>query len=196
MLTAATRHLRLIGLLLALVIGFAAAFGIILSLRTTRAAPVEIYACVSLYTGETRIVWNPSQCTATDQVVSWNQEGPPGPPGPQGPQGDQGPKGDQGDPGADGAPGADGVSGYQIVTHQVTMSAIEKVYDTIGCPAGKKVIGGGVTASQEKFDIVSIGSSGPSPSSPETAWLVGYKNTSVATTVTVTGYAICANVSS
>ena len=199
MLRAATTNLRLLGALLALVIAFGASLGLALSLRDTGAThdgSGELHACVSLFNGYSmEYTADPSLCSTGEFAISWNQEGPQGPPGPQGPQGPAGADGADGPPGADGPAGVDGapgISGYEIVTSQSTITSIQKTYATIPCPAGKKVIGGGVTASQEKFDIVSIGTNGPAPSAPETAWQVGYKNTSLATTVTVTNYAICA----
>lgn len=76
----------------------------------------QVYACVNLYTGATRIVYSPNQCSAIDRLVSWNAEGIPGPQGPQGLKGDQGepgPKGDQGEPGPKGDQGDPGVKGDQ-----------------------------------------------------------------------------------
>jgi hypothetical protein len=61
----------------------------------------QIHGCVSnglagIGKGAIRIVNDPSQCSAVESAVSWNQQGPAGPPGPQGSPGPQGPKGDGG----------------------------------------------------------------------------------------------------
>jgi hypothetical protein len=123
-------------------------------------------ACKLNATGTIRLI-DPSlgdgsllgHCSSLETQISWNQKGQagaPGPlgpqgakgdPGPQGPKGDQGdpgvqgPKGDQGDPGPQGQPG--GISGYQIVTDS-GLSGGGYVGTSMTCPAGKKVVGGGV----------------------------------------------------
>lgn len=72
--------------------------------------------------------------------------GPPGPAGPEGPEGPRGPEGPQGPTGPQGPAGEDGVSGYEIVsrTHFDSFSNGQSRTYTMDCPAGKRVIGGGV----------------------------------------------------
>jgi len=79
-------------------------------------------------------------------------QGPAGLPGPQGPKGDKGDKGDKGpkgDPGLPGPkgdkgdPGTPGVTGYTIVTDTQPDAPGNKA-GTAVCPAGMKVLGGGV----------------------------------------------------
>jgi hypothetical protein len=92
-----------------------------------------------------------------------------GPQGPVGPQGVKGDTGAKGDPGADGAPGAKGdtgstgaqgpagpqgpvgpqgavgVSGYEVVWSDIgTATGAGYKTQTVACPSGKKVLGGGV----------------------------------------------------
>jgi hypothetical protein len=86
--------------------------------------------------GETSLL---GHCTSLETKISWSQSGTAGSPGPAGPQG---PKGDQGDPGPQGQPGA--LSGYQIVSASGLSGPSGLVGSTIPCPAGKKVVGGGV----------------------------------------------------
>jgi hypothetical protein len=65
---------------------------------------------------------------------------PPGPPGPTGPAGPAGVRGDKGDTGAQGPPG---VSGLQLVEETTASNTNDKsLY--VPCPAGKRVLGGGV----------------------------------------------------
>ncbi len=78
-------------------------------------------------------------------------KGEPGPqglqglPGDQGPQGPPGPKGDKGDQGIQGPAGPGGISGYQIVASpDRTIPAFGTDGETVVCPPGKVVTGGGV----------------------------------------------------
>ena len=195
MLHAASTNLRVFGVLLALVIAFGASLGLALSLADTEAThdgSGELHACVSLYNGYAmRYVTNPNMCSTGEFVISWNQQGVQGPIGPQGPVGPVGPQGPQGDPGDD---GADGVSGYQRITNlQEDIGPFTRIYVTLSCPGGKKAIGGGITASNEKADIVKLQVSGPAPLD-DTSWTMGYENTSVINSVTVTENVICADV--
>ena len=85
MLVAVSRNLRVLGALLILVIAFGASIGIALSLTSVVAnnnVPGELHACYSRYTGEMRFVYDPANCTASEGVLSWNQQGIQGPPGP------------------------------------------------------------------------------------------------------------------
>ncbi len=123
-----------------------------------------------------------------------------GPQGPAGPKGDKGLKGDKGDKGATGAagaagpagpPGPSGISGYQVVrvTPGVTGSLFSSV--EVDCPAGKKVLGGGGNAN-------GINGAGPflvvsAPKADGTGW---YLTVAPPSSLGVSGYAICAFVSS
>lgn len=141
-------------------------------------------------------VTDTGRCRSNEVELSWNQVGPigpVGPPGPQGPQGppgaqgpqgetgDQGPQGPQGVPGPTGPtgetgpPGPAGISGYEIVRKSGA--------GRVDCPAGKKVLGGGI-----------IPNDGPvmqsSPLWPDGTGWVAHGQTSGGIS-----YAICANVS-
>jgi hypothetical protein len=69
--------------------------------------------------GILRVVSSPSECTAFEKPISWNQagiQGPAGPPGQQGQQGAQGaqgPQGERGEQGLQGGQGAQGLPGPQ-----------------------------------------------------------------------------------
>lgn len=86
--------------------------------------------------------------------------GPPGPGGPQGPQGSrgasgpQGPTGNTGLTGATGRTGGPGLSGYEVVLLGGIMHVgdITKDFD-VPCPAGKKVLGGGVAVFNNKIVV-------------------------------------------
>ena len=157
----------------------------------------------------------------TETPVDWNVEGPAGPAGPQGPKGDtgaagpagangaQGPKGDpgaqgpagpagpagpqgpKGDTGAQGAPGANGFSGYQIVNAAFALDPGTAWNAKPTCPAGKRVVGGGVT---QPFDFNTfVLASGPMPDG--SGWIAQIENDSSGTE-TVNAYAICVNATS
>ena len=113
-------------------------------------------------------------------------QGPKGDVGPKGPKGDpsaQGPKGDKGDI------GAPGISGYQVVHYSsgVAVDPGAQAIEQVGCPNGKKALGGGLNSGQP----VALSVSGPSPDG--TWWYVTFKNISAAPTA-VAAYAVCAHV--
>ena len=81
---------------------------------------VTIYACVTKWTFQIRIVPQSVACNSNEFRISWQApvipgpqgpQGPAGPMGPQGPAGPQGPVGPQGADGAQGPAGADGAPG-------------------------------------------------------------------------------------
>jgi hypothetical protein len=90
--------------------------------------------------------------------------GPPGARGPAGPQGQQGPQGPAG-----------GVSGWTFVTTQFWVLAYDHSGDSVQCPVGKVVLGGGYTLAQMPFE--SIGKLVVWRSSPIThGWSIGVQN--------------------
>jgi hypothetical protein len=127
----------------------------------------------------------PPACLRRDTLVSWNQTGPAGTPGTPGAKGDAGPRGPQGDTGAT---GRDGVSGYEVVTgNDVTNWPGTQTGGAAACPAGKVVIGGGVSGNGGTEQ--SINSSRPGPD--DTDWVAYVNNTgTIARSFNV--YAICA----
>jgi hypothetical protein len=123
------------------------------------------------------------------------------------PKGPKGPKGDKGDTGAQGQPGPAGVSGYEIVTQTFTdvfapdsnstrgLSAVQ----TVSCPAGKRVIGGGSDLGtnpgqngQERQMLVSSSA----PNGTGDGWSVQLFNNSTAfgSSIDLKVYAVCVNV--
>lgn len=78
--------------------------------------------------------------------------GPAGEPGPRGPAGAAGPKGDTGALGPAGSPG---VSGYERVeASRDVLPGATSVVVTAACPAGKRLIGGGVALRDPKLHVV------------------------------------------
>jgi len=108
------------------------------------------------------------------------------PRGPQGPKGDSGAQGLKGDKGDAGAPG---ISGYQIVHYGsgVTVDPGAEGNAQVGCPYGRKALGGGLNSGQP------VALSGSSPSADGTWWYVNFKNVS-ATPTAVEAWAVCAYV--
>lgn len=98
----------------------------------------------------------------------------------------QGPKGDKGDKGDKGEKGAPGVSGYQVVeaTNQFVNAFVRPL--SVNCPAGKKVLGGGVVSTP-------VGGDGPflSASRPTSTGWTATSVRSVMGAWTMTVYAIC-----
>jgi len=80
-------------------ISFAASLVVAMLMITTVSMADIINACYSNRNGTLRIVSSTTQCTKSEQPISWNQTGPVGPAGPQGiqgPTGQTGPEGPQG----------------------------------------------------------------------------------------------------
>ncbi len=112
---------------------------------------------------------------------SGSLEGPQGPAGPAGPQGPLGPVGPR---------GADGVTGIEYRTVPMSLPAGALRQWTAECPAGKKVIGGGVSSSDPYYSRVLESA----PLNEGRGWLIGLANT---TSIQITGYAwaVCATAS-
>jgi hypothetical protein len=60
----------------------------------------------------------------------------------------------EGPRGATGAAGAPGVSGYQLITETEATSAAASKTQTVTCPAGKKVLGGGARIQTGEGQVV------------------------------------------
>ena len=76
----------------------------------------RIFSCVTVATGDLRIINADDTCADGEERLAWNQRGLPGPRGKQGPKGATGaagPSGPQGPQGIPGAPGPQGVPGPQ-----------------------------------------------------------------------------------
>lgn len=132
-------------------------------------------------------------------------QGAQGPKGSKGAKGDKGQKGEKGDKGATGAPG---VSGYEVVNQTFKEVFIENSggmrglseVKTVGCPGGKRVIGGGSNlgtnpAQNGQQRSVSVSLSGPNGTG--TGWSVQLFNnetTGGGTSIDLQVYAICASV--
>jgi hypothetical protein len=97
-------------------------------------------------------------CLSSELPLSWNQIGPTGPRGLKGDKGDAGPQGlpgEKGDPGAQGEKGEagppgppgpagpSGISGYEIVSNDVILNFLQVRRNSVSCPSGKRVLGGG-----------------------------------------------------
>ncbi len=130
-----------------------------------------------------------------------------GPRGPAGPKGQKGEKGARGEAGPKGATGANGVSGYEVVNQTFKEVFIENSggmrglseVKTVGCPAGKRVIGGGTNLGtnpaqngQQRSVTVSLSA----PNGAGTGWSVQLFNEEVSgtgTSIDLQVYAICAS---
>lgn len=130
-----------------------------------------------------------------------------GPRGPRGPQGPRGQKGQRGAKGDKGATGPAGVSGYEVVSQtfkEVLVPESEtgrglSPVETVNCPAGKRVIGGGsdlgtnpAQSSQQRLVTVSL--SGPNGTGK--GWSIQlFNNSNTDTSIDLEVYAICAAMS-
>ena len=97
-------------LLVAAVIAVTALAGAIVA-GSIPAANGTITTCYKVNNGQLRVVESAAECNASEQVLTWGQQGPQGPQGPQGSQGVpglQGAQGEKGDPGPQGPQGFTG----------------------------------------------------------------------------------------
>ena len=153
-------------------------------------AASRIFSCVTVSTGEMRIVNADDTCTTGEERLVWNQRGirgprgkqgvpgrigPPGPagrigpPGPQGAPGPQGPPGipgDVGNPGPEGPQGPIGPSdGYSVALSDDTFSDSPVVLARLTLPAGTYLVDAAAYLSLDvsggPFDTVSCGINGP-----------------------------------
>ena len=122
---------------------------------------------------------------ATGAKGATGATGATGPKGATGAQGDTGPKGATG---PQGPAGADGVSGWERVeSAQVYVPVKGVAVETAKCPAGKRVVGGGVT-SDASWET-RITSSAPNYNA--TSWFGSVKNDSGGVVGVMQVYAIC-----
>jgi hypothetical protein len=132
-----------------------------------------IQACVNSQNGNTRIVDNANQCRQNEYPVQWNVTGPPGPAGPQ---------------------GSPGLSGYYLAGTSGTVSGNGAIQPTVVCPAGKKVVSGGIYVSYEFRDHFTTVASYPLADFSGWRVLSRYNDCTDSTRCWYNIYAICANV--
>jgi collagen triple helix repeat protein len=114
-----------------------------------------------------------------------------GPSGPTGPGGAQGSAGPQGPAGPAGPAGPNGVSGWTVVAKATTVPGNTVTTVQADCPAGRKVLGGGLTqTSAGPLHPLLLRESGPTGLA--TGWFVAVVNES-GTDRTADAWAICAN---
>jgi hypothetical protein len=138
--------------------------------------PNVVHACVQGGSNLVRIVGVNGSCLNPETPVHWSIVGPQGPAGPAGPQGPA------------------GVSGWERVvatTNNVSIAPDGFLVFTATCPAGKKILGGGVLIFGPT-GFWTVQDSGPLD---DITWLVGIGNTQTITNTanSVNVYAICAS---
>lgn len=132
-----------------------------------------VNGCYRTKDGTLRVVANANECDPKQETaIQWNKQGPAGPTGPagppgpagpsgpvgpagpqgaQGPAGIAGPEGPAGPAGPAGAQGAPGVSGHEVV--QVNDRVYIDKTTVVHCPAGKKVLGGGISSPTRQTNV-------------------------------------------
>ncbi|MFE6848498.1 hypothetical protein [Streptomyces sp. NPDC057686] len=91
-------------------------------------------------------------------------------------------------------PGQAGFTGYELVSSEPnTFTGIYISTTTVPCPAGKRVLGGGLTVDSGLPSLITLNASGPNPAG--TAWVVSFSGDARNNDpVTFHTYATCANV--
>jgi hypothetical protein len=113
--------------------------------------------------------------------------------GATGPRGAAGAPGAAGAAGAIGATGATGMSGYEVVQGNLgagSASGFNVADSTASCPAGKRVVGGGLDSTGNNADIYLVRSQ---PSLSGTDWSVRTAKPSTSA-YSIAAFAICVNV--
>jgi hypothetical protein len=130
----------------------------------------------------------PGPTGATGATGPQGPTGPAGARGAQGATGAQGARGLQGPQGIQGPQGRPGVSGYEIVAAD-SATVANQVTNSVACPAGKRVIGGGgVTVPAGGAVIASL----PDPTG--TSWSVTANRPAGAANWSLTIRAVCVSV--
>jgi hypothetical protein len=130
---------------------------------------------------------------ATGPVGPQGETGPTGPVGVTGATGPQGPTGPRGDTGPTGPAGPSGVSGYERVSSTLEIPANTIRFVTVSCPAGKRVLGGGITNEIPLLLLQNVRMSESGPTT-ETSWGATIVNGHTAA-LTFTWWAVCATAS-
>ena len=117
--------------------------------------------CYRTKDGGLRVVASADQCDPKHETaIQWDKQGPAGPHGPAGPAGAQGVQGPVGATGAEGPAGpagpagpqgAPGISGHEVV--QMNDRVFIDQTTVVRCPAGKKVLGGGISSPTRQTNI-------------------------------------------
>jgi hypothetical protein len=113
-----------------------------------------IHGCYAKSGGTLRVIdASVTNCKSGETALNWNQQGQPGPKGDPGEPGPPGPQGEQGEPGAPG-----GLAGYEIVTSQSEFTGDERKDQLVGCPAGKRAVGGGAFILGDQLGVAILAS--------------------------------------
>jgi len=139
-----------------------------------------------------------SQAPAPGPAGAKGATGAPGPAGGTGAAGTAGPAGAKGDTGAGGATGPagpPGISGYEIVIDVSVLTGSENEKGVfVACPAGKKIVGTGVSVDGPGFVAVAIDQAG-FPNAPGTeATFFAHEHTPTPDSWSLEGVVYCANV--
>jgi hypothetical protein len=136
-------------------VALGAIFGVGIATVLSAGGGDPIHACANP-AGQVRIVTGPGDCKSQETYLTWNVVGPQGPPG---------------------------VSGYEIVEASWALDPGTANQWQVSCPSGKKVLGGGVSASVSSAVVFGSRPIG------DTAWMGEVYNPTHAGTMTV--YAVC-----
>jgi hypothetical protein len=155
-----------------------------------------ITGCYTSAGGSLRVV-DPATggCKKGETQLAWNVQGAQGASGPAGPAGPAGPSG------APGPAGSAGVSGYQVVHRDVPLDAgnAGSANDSVACPAGKKVLGGGATFLDSDGEEASVSDNivtSANPLGDGSGWSVSFEYSNLYGFVSaIRLYATCATVS-
>lgn len=124
--------------------------------------------------GTLTVIDSAASCPSGTASLNWNQAGPQGP------------------------AGSPGISGYQVVTKAETDPPFADYgHQSVQCPAGKVPLGGGGTFAWVNTgdNVADMANSAPTSDGWQVGWVAGSIG-GESGDATLTGYAVCANVSS
>jgi hypothetical protein len=164
-----------------------AVFGIASAVQADIPDGGVVHGCYKTVGGAVRVIDTDQRgrCLPSETALDWNRTGP------TGAHGSTGARGATGATGPTGASG--GFTGWQFVTNTIVVHDQEWLPLGIACPAGKKVLGGGVTTNSIVSGVgMRVAESGPALQAD--GWEAKVANEGGLGDVDVTIWAICATV--
>ena len=201
---------RLLGLAVGALVAAAIAGGV--AYATIPDSNGVIHGCYQSSSGVLRVIGTSptvggGKCSSTEKPLDWNQKGPTGAKGATGAKGPSGPKGERGPTGSNGTNGATGptgpigptgpsvASGYEIVRASYAIGPLTHADESVQCPPGKRVLGGGYELGNLIIGFDGdVGQTYPFDGGGSSGWHVRVWNPHLVDTVSISVYAICANV--
>ena len=159
-------------------------------------SPALVIACLALFIALGGTGYAATHLTSGQRSATASKAPKRGPRGPRGPKGPQGLQGVPGTPGAPGKPGSDAFGALTYVEGPVNaIPKEEQASVSAQCPPGMRVVGGGVSSSDEETgEDINSSYPGNAQGAPATTGWFGFIDNYSTETQHAAAYAICAEV--